>query len=444
MRPAAHLSAAIEVLAAIDERPRPAGDALKAWGLAHRFAGSGDRAAIAGIVYDALRRRASAAWIMGEETPRAVLLGTLYLARGLDVDAISHLADGSQHAMSPLTEDERARLANVKLDDAPPHVRGDYPEWLDDQFTQTFGDDRAEEGAALAFRAPLDLRVNTLKTTPEKALSALAHLNPTPARWSPTGLRIQFAAEGKQPPVTSEPMFLKGGYEIQDEGSQLAAILTGAKAGEQVLDLCAGSGGKTLALAARLDNHGQIFAYDDDSRRLAPIHDRLKRSGARNVQVRSPRRTAGGRRSESQPSNGVLADLAGRMDMVLIDAPCTGTGVWRRNPDAKWRMRPGALEIRVNEQAALLDQSVRYLKPGGRIAYVTCSVLDAENGAQIRAFLTRHPGFAATPPAEVAKALGDRGAILRAAALLGPEGTLLTPRRTETDGFFIALLRAPA
>jgi 16S rRNA (cytosine967-C5)-methyltransferase len=130
--------------------------------------------------------------------------------------------------------------------------------------------------------------------------------------------------------------------------------------------------------------------------------------------------------------------------MVLIDAPCTGTGVWRRNPDAKWRMRPGALEIRVNEQAALLDQSVRYLKPGGRIAYVTCSVLDAENGAQIRAFLTRHPGFAATPPAEVAKALGDRGAILRAAALLGPEGTLLTPRRTETDGFFIALLRAPA
>jgi 16S rRNA (cytosine967-C5)-methyltransferase len=391
MRPAAHLSAAIEVLAAIEERPRPAGDALKAWGLAHRFAGSGDRAAIAGIVYDALRRRASAAWIMGEDTPRAVLLGTLHLARGLDVDAISRLADGSQHALSPLTDSERERLTNANLEDAPPHVRGDYPEWLDVHLAQTFGDERAEEGAALASRAPLDLRVNTLKTTPEKALAVLAHLNPQPARWSPNGLRIQLTAEGKQPPVTSEPMFLKGGYEIQDEGSQLAALLTGAKAGEQVLDLCAGSGGKTLALAASMDNHGQIFAYDDDPRRLAPIHERLKRSGARNVQVRSPRGKAD-----------VLADLAGRMDLVLIDAPCTGTGVWRRNPDAKWRMRPGALEIRVNEQAALLDQAVRFLKPGGRIAYVTCSVLDAGKRRAGARLSRPPPRFAAVPPAEVA------------------------------------------
>jgi 16S rRNA (cytosine967-C5)-methyltransferase len=433
MRPAAHLSAAIEVLAAIDERPRPAGDALKAWGLAHRFAGSGDRAAIAGVVYDALRRRASSAWIMGEETPRAILLGTLHLARGLDVDAISHLADGSQHALAPLTAEERERLANAKLDDAPPHVRGDYPEWLDEQFAQTFGDERAEEGAALAFRAPLDLRVNTLKATVEKAQDVLAHLKPGPARWAPNGLRIQFTAEGKQPPVTSETLFLKGGYEIQDEGSQIAALLSGAKAGEQVLDLCAGSGGKTLAMAARMENHGQIFAFDDDPRRLAPIHDRLKRSGARNVQVRSPRGQAD-----------VLADLAGRMDLVLIDAPCTGTGVWRRSPDAKWRMRPGALEIRVREQAALFDQAVRFLKPGGRIAYVTCSVLDAENGAQVRAFLARHPGFSVRPPAEVVKSLGDRGAILRAAALVTAEGIQLTPRRTDTDGFFVALLNAPA
>jgi 16S rRNA (cytosine967-C5)-methyltransferase len=332
-----------------------------------------------------------------------------------------------------LTAEERERLANAKLDDAPPHVRGDYPEWLDEQFAQTFGDERAEEGAALAFRAPLDLRVNTLKATVEKAQDVLAHLKPEPARWAPNGLRIQFTAEGKQPPVTSEPLFLKGGYEIQDEGSQIAALLSGAKAGEQVLDLCAGSGGKTLAMAARMENHGQIFAFDDDPRRLAPIHDRLKRSGARNVQVRSPRGEAD-----------VLADLAGRMDLVLIDAPCTGTGVWRRSPDAKWRMRPGALEIRVREQAALLDQAVRFLKPGGRIAYVTCSVLDAENGAQVRGLLARHPGFSVKPPAEVVKSLGERGAILRAAALAGPEGILLTPRRTETDGFFVSVIRAPA
>jgi 16S rRNA (cytosine967-C5)-methyltransferase len=430
MTPSARLSAAIEVLEALDARARPAGDALKEWGLAHRFAGSGDRAAIAGLVYDALRRKASAAWIMGADTPRAILLGTLRLARGLDAEAIGALADGSRYAPPALTDGERVRLANSDLQNAPPHVRGDYPEWLDPHLAQTFGDERADEGAALASRAPLDLRVNTLKTTPEKALAALAHLNAAPARWSPVGLRIELSAEGKQPPVTSDPLFLKGGFEIQDEGSQLAAYLTGAKAGEQVLDLCAGSGGKTLALAARMENHGQIFAYDDDVRRLAPIHARLKRSGARNVQVRSPRGEAD-----------VLADLAGRMDLVLIDAPCTGTGVWRRNPDAKWRMRPGALEIRVREQAALLDQAVRYLRPGGRIAYVTCSVLDAENGAQARALVERAPEFAPVPAAEFVRALGDRGAILRAAALDSGEGILLTPRRTETDGFFVALLR---
>jgi 16S rRNA (cytosine967-C5)-methyltransferase len=429
MTPSARLSAAIEVLAKLDERSRPVADVLKEWGLGHRFAGSGDRAAISGLVYDALRRRASAAWIMGAETPRAVLLGTLRLARGLDAGAIAALADGTRFAPPPLTEEERARLATADLDDAPPHVRGDYPEWLNPHLAETFGEERAEEGAALALRAPLDLRVNALKATPEKALAALEHLHATPARWSPFGMRIQLAAEGKQPPVTSEPSFLKGWFEVQDEGSQLAALLAGAAPGMQVLDLCAGSGGKTLALASAMENRGQIFAYDDDPRRLAPIHDRLKRAGARNIQVRSPRGNAD-----------VLADLAGRMDLVLVDAPCTGTGVWRRHPDAKWRIRPGALEIRVKEQAALLDQAARFVKPAGRLAYVTCSVLDAENRAQVRSFLGRTPGFASVPPAEFCRAIGDRGAILRTAARESPEGLLLTPRRTETDGFFVSLV----
>jgi 16S rRNA (cytosine967-C5)-methyltransferase len=433
MRPPAHLSAAIEVLSAIEARPRPAGDALREWGLAHRFAGSGDRATIAGYVYDALRRRGSSSWIMGEGTPRAILIGTLKLARGMSADAIARLFDGSQHAPEPLTDEERTRLNEVKLDGAPDHVRGDYPEWLDGRLAETFGDARAEEGAALASRAPLDLRVNTLEIDRDAAREELSHLNPSDTRWSPRGLRIQLTAEGRQPPATSEPLFQKGGFEVQDEGSQLAALLSGAKPGEQVLDLCAGSGGKTLALAAQMENRGQIFAYDDDLRRLAPIHDRIKRSGAHNIQVRSPRGKAD-----------VLIDLAGHMDLVLVDAPCTGTGVWRRNPDAKWRMRPGALEIRVKEQAALLDQAGRFLKPGGRIAYVTCSILDAENGAQVRAFLARHPNFAVIPAAEVAQAAGERGAILRAAALTSAEGILLTPRRTDTDGFFVSILRAPA
>jgi 16S rRNA (cytosine967-C5)-methyltransferase len=433
MTPSARISAAIEVLATLEARPRPVADVLKEWGLAHRFAGSGDRAAIAGLVYDVLRRRASAAWIMGADTPRAILLGALRLARNLDADAIAALADGSRFAPAPLTGEERTRLAATNLDAAPPHVRGDYPEWLDPHLAATFGDGRAEEGAALAVRAPLDLRVNALKTTPDKALAALAHLAAAPARWSPFGLRIPLPAEGKQPPVTSEPSFQKGWFEVQDEGSQLAALLSGAAPGMQVLDLCAGSGGKTLALAGAMQNRGQLFAYDDDPRRLAPIHDRVKRSGARTIQVRSPRGT-----------KDVLEDLAGRMDLVLVDAPCTGTGVWRRHPDAKWRMRPGALDIRVKEQAALLDQAARFVKPGGRIAYVTCSVLDAENGAQVRAFLGRMPDFAAVPAAEFCRAIGDRGAILRAAALESGEGLLLTPRRTETDGFFVSVLRQSA
>jgi 16S rRNA (cytosine967-C5)-methyltransferase len=196
-----------------------------------------------------------------------------------------------------------------------------------------------------------------------------------------------------------------------------------------VLDLCAGSGGKTLALAAMMANRGQLFAHDEDPRRLAAIHDRLKRAGVRNVQVRSPRGEAD-----------VLADLVGKMDRVLIDAPCTGTGVWRRHPDAKWRMRPGALEIRVKEQTALIDQATRFVKPGGKIAYVTCSLLNAENGTQVRAFLARTPGWTLVPVAEVALALGERGEALRAAALTTAEGMLFTPRRTETDGFYISLL----
>src|SRR5471030_2900150 len=379
MTPAARLTSAIEVFGIIESERRPANDALKSWGLAHRFAGSGDRAGIAGLVYDALRRRASAARIMGNDTPRAVLLGMLKRERGLDADAIARLADGAGYAPAALTEDERARLSSVGLDGAPPHVIGDYPEWLDAQFTRAFGEERAEEGAALASRAPLDLRVNTLKGEREAAAEELSDLSPEPTRWSPNGLRIKLGADAKSPAIHAEHAFIKGLIEIQDEGSQLAALLAGAKPGEQVVDLCAGGGGKTLALAAAMENKGQIFATDDDKRRLAQIHARLERAGARNVQVRTPR-----------SSGDALADLAGRMDLVLIDAPCTGIGTWRRNPDAKWRLRPGAIEQRCKEQIAVLDQAVGLVKPGGRIAYVTCSVFAEENGDQVRAFLARH------------------------------------------------------
>jgi 16S rRNA (cytosine967-C5)-methyltransferase len=429
MTPAARLTAAIEALADIEARRRPAADALKDWGLAHRFAGSGDRAAIAGLVYDALRRKASAAYLMGEDTPRAVLLGMLRLERGHGLAAIEKLADGGRFAPEPLTEGEQARLRDGTLADAPPHVAGDYPEWLDPYLARVFGDERAEEGAALARRAPIDLRVNTIKANRDKTAEALKHLNVAPSRWSPVGLRITVAADSKNLAIHSEPAFLAGLIEVQDEGSQLAALLSGAKPGEQVIDLCAGAGGKTLALAALMKKKGQIYATDLDKRRLAPIHKRLERAGARNVQVHTP-----------TGKEDLLADRHGTADLVLIDAPCTGTGTWRRNPDAKWRVRPGALEVRNQEQAAALDRAAPLVKPGGRIAYVTCSLLAEENGDQVRAFLARHPGFAIATPAELLAPLGERALIFRQAVLMTDEGLQMTPRRTDTDGFFVSLM----
>ena len=433
MTPSARLSAAIEVFAEIEARRRPATDALKDWGLSHRFAGSGDRAAIAGLVYDALRRKSSAAWLMGETSPRATLLGMLRRERGLDAEAIAALCNGSRYAPSPLTQEETAALATGALTRAPAYVEGDYPEWLDSHLQRVFGDERAAEGAALASRAPLDLRINTLAGQRDQALAKLQHLNAAPTRWSPIGLRLRLAAEAKSPAIHAEPIFLKGQIEIQDEGSQLAALLADAKPGEQVVDLCAGAGGKTLALAAAMENRGQIYATDLDKRRLAPIHARLERAGARNVQVRTPT----GRGACSN----VLADLAGRADLVMIDTPCTGTGAWRRNPDAKWRIRPGALAERVKEQQAVLERAAILAKPGGRVAYVTCSVLAEENNDQVGAFLTRHPDFSVEKPADVMKVLGERAYLFARAALISDEGLLMTPRRTDTDGFFVTVLR---
>jgi 16S rRNA (cytosine967-C5)-methyltransferase len=429
MTPGARLSAAIEVIADIEARRRPAVDALKDWGLVHRFAGSADRAAIAGLVYDALRRRASSAYIMGDQRPRAVLLGMLLLERKLDCEAIAARADGGRFAPTPLSAEERARLGAADLSGAPPWVAGDYPQWLDPYLARVFGEERIAECVALATRAPLDLRVNALKAERETACDALAHLHPAPTRWSPVGLRIALDADAKNPAIHAEPAFIKGIVEVQDEGSQLAALLCGAKAGQQVIDLCAGAGGKTLAVAAMMENRGQIYATDSDKRRLAPIHERIERAGVHNVQIRTPR-----------AQENLLVDLEGRADLVLIDAPCTGIGTWRRNPDAKWRVRPGALALRVEEQAELLDRAATLVKPGGRIAYVTCSLIAEENGDQVRGFLGRRRDFAIVPPAEVTSALEERGHVFRHAALVSEEGVLMTPHRTDTDGFYLAVL----
>jgi len=431
MTPAARLSAAIEVMETIDAKRVPAAQALKEWGTLHRFAGSGDRAAIAGLVWDVLRRRASSAWIMDHDSPRARVLGMLRLERGLDIAAISALCDGSRFAPAPLTDVERAALALRSLADAPAPVAGDYPEWLDAHLSHVFGDDRVAEAAAMASRAPLDLRVNTLKAKRANLVGPLFHLGATPTPWSPLGLRIPLAAEARNVGIHAEEAFIKGLVEVQDEGSQLAALFSAAKPGEQVIDLCAGAGGKTLALAAMMQGRGRLIATDNDKRQLAPIHPRLARAGVRNVEVRTPRRD----------DDDLLADIRASADLVLIDAPCSGTGTWRRNPDAKWRMRPGALEIRLKEQVEVFDRAAALVKPGGRIAYITCSVLAPENGAQVRAFVARHKAFSVIPPAETAAVLDDRADDFAKAALEMPEGWLLTPRRTATDGFFVSILR---
>jgi 16S rRNA (cytosine967-C5)-methyltransferase len=429
--PAARVSAAIEVIADIDARRRPAADALKDWGLTHRFAGSSDRAAIAGLAYDTLRRKASSVWLMGEATPRGCVIGMLARERGLGVTEIEALCSGERFAPAPLTDAERTALTTKTLADASAPARGDYPDWLDPHFARVFGDDRAAEGEALASRAPLDLRVNTLKAEREEAIGKLAHLKVEPTRWSPIGLRIRLGADAKNPAIHAEPAFRKGLVEIQDEGSQLAALFSGAKHGEQIVDLAAGAGGKTLALSAAMENRGQIFATDIDKRQLAPIHERITRAGARNIQVRTPR-----------GETDVLGDVHGRIDLALIDAPCTGTGAWRRNPDAKWRVRPGALAERVKQQGELLDRAAALVKAGGRIAYITCSVLAEENGDQIRGFLSRNGQFAVVPPRDVATAaLGEQATSFCDAALVTAEGLLLTPRRTDTDGFYVAVMR---
>jgi len=433
MTPAARLSAAIELIDTIDAQRVPAAKALKDWGTAHRYAGSGDRSAIAGLLWDVLRRRASSAWIMNDDGPRARLLGMLRLERKLDVEAIAALCDGGRFAPAPLSDAERDALTSRSLDLAPAPVAGDYPEWLDPYLAEMFGEERVAEAAAMASRAPLDLRVNTLKAKREKVLGQLAHLGVKETPWSPVGLRIALSADARNPGIHAEESFIKGAVEVQDEGSQLAALLTAAKPGEQVIDLCAGAGGKTLALAAMMDGKGRLIATDSDKRQLAPIHERLSRAGVHNADIRAPK-------GEGE----TLADIRASADLVVIDAPCTGTGTWRRNPGAKWRMRPGALEIRLKEQVEVLDRAVPLVKPGGRIAYITCSVLPPENGAQVKAFLARHPEFAILPPAQTVTALWDKADAFADAALASPEGWLMTPRRTGTDGFFVSVLKRRA
>ena len=433
MRDGGRIEAAIAVLADLETHHRPVSEALKDWGVKHRFAGSGDRAAIGNLVYDALRRRSSFAHIVGDQSARAAVLAAYAIGWGKGVEGLAAaLAD--PHAPEPLSDDEAAKLAAADLSDAPEHIAADLPEWLLPSLTRVFGIRIAEEGRALPERAPVDLRVNTLKGDRDKALKQLADLHVSAAALSPVGIRVAVGyGPSRAPHVESEPAYLKGLVEIQDEGSQIAALVAAPQGLSQVLDLCAGAGGKALALAALMGGKGQIYAYDSEKRRMHDLYDRTARAGARNIQPRSP------------GSRDVLGDLAGKMDLVLVDAPCSGTGTWRRRPDAKWRLTEAYLDTRMAEQDAVLDDAARFVKlGGGRLVYITCSVLAEENEDRIEAFMHRHAGFALVDPLEkLAKSDATTAEKLRPFVKtderLGPV-LRLTPATAGTDGFFVAVM----
>lgn len=424
MRLGGRIQAAIEVLQDIEARGRPVSLALKEWGNSHRFAGSGDRNAIGNLVYDVMRKRSSTGYIYGPDAA-GLVFGTLIRGWGMSLEQIKEaLTDDKFAPEIPVEQIEAA--AKVDLAFMPSEIEADVPAWASDLLEEAFGEEWVDEAKAMAERPPLDMRVNTLKSTREKVLKQLTKQNAKPSKIARQGMRIAGSGgASRMPNVTAEPAFQKGYFEIQDEGSQIVSELVFAKGGEQVFDLCAGAGGKTLALAATMENKGQVHAYDSDKQRLAPIFDRLKRAGTRNVQVHG--------------ADENLTHLHDTFDRVVVDAPCTGSGTWRRHPDAKWKLTQEQLEKRVEEQAAILDTARQFVKPGGYLCYITCSIFQDENEGQIYAFGDRHEDFDLLGAGEVWEELFGTDAPK-------PWTTdfncvTLTPRSTGTDGFFFAVLQ---
>ncbi len=389
MTPAARVQAAIEILDTVIEAARgegaPADRIVADWARAHRYAGSKDRRAIRELVYDAIRACGP--------VPASGRAAMLALAQ--EQPAIAALFDGSQYGPAQPAEGE------------PVAERGVAPAWLAQELAQS--GIAPDEAAALMDRAPLDLRVNTLKAD----RSTIALPEPGEPLEAPQGLRFPAGTM-----VEQWPAFRDGLVEIQDHGSQLACSAIAVRPGETVVDLCAGAGGKTLALAAAMQNTGTLLACDTDKRRLGNLPPRAARAGAGMVEtlLLDP-----GRETEA------LERWQGGADAVLIDAPCSGTGTWRRKPEAKWRLTPERLARFGEVQDRLLDIASLLVKPGGRLVFITCSLLDAEGADRIEAFLARHAGWRAEAPE------------LPLGRTHGP-GMRLSPARDGTDGFFVARL----
>lgn len=362
MTPAARVAAAIGVLEEWRGGGVPLDRVLASWGRSNRYAGSGDRRAIADLVYDACRCWRSAAWAAGmPEGPRAALIGLCRLD-GLDPDS---LFTGERHAPPRLGAEERSPRV---LDEAPEAVHLDIADWM----LPRLGHVPREALLLMRERAPLDLRVNTLRSTREDAIARLAEdgIAAVPAPLSPTAIRVTDGARR----VAGSRAYADGVVEVMDAASQAVADLCNAQPGETVIDWCAGAGGKTLALAASMQNRGRLIAHDADPRRLAQLTPRARRAGA-------------------------LVEIAdGAMplaDVVLVDAPCSGSGTWRRNPETKWRLTEEDLAAFAARQQAILNAAAAHVRPDGRLVYATCSLFTEENGAVIASFLSERPEFAA-------------------------------------------------
>ena len=426
MRLGGRIAAAVEVLDDMDKRHRPASEALKDWGLSHRFAGSGDRAAIGNLVYDALRKKLSLGWRMASDGHEHLIFAVLLDGWAETPASLAAKLEGDKFAPALPEAGALERFAAADLGAAPPHVQTDMPEWAAARLAPFFLEHLASEGQALSARPPVDLRVNRLLSSRDKVLDELPkNIGAAASKYSPDGIRIPAGpGDYRQPNVQVEPAFQKGWFEVQDEGSQLAAQMAGVSSSESVLDYCAGGGGKTLELASLMGNKGQIHATDSDKSRLAPIFERLKRAETRNVQV--------------HPANADLSALEGKMNCVLVDAPCTGAGTWRRRPDAKWRLSEAQLAQRCNEQAAILEAAKKYVKPGGRLVYVTCSLFQEENAAQVERFQAANPAFVFSDhSSRLATLIPGLGAD---ETYLSSQGVTLTPGLTGTDGFFVSVM----
>jgi 16S rRNA (cytosine967-C5)-methyltransferase len=429
LTPGAQVAAAIDVLAGIDTGERPADDVAADYFRRRRYIGAKDRAHIAGHVYAVLRHRASLDWWIGKHPveigPRSRVLAALVLIEGWQSDAIAAGCDGDRFRPAPLSRAEERLLSalarrTLHHPEMPRAAANDLPEWIEPYLDRVFGKGLEREMAALNAAAPTNLRVNLLKADPAAARRALAAegVSAEPTPWSPIGLRL-----AARVPLSSLTVFKEGLVEVQDEGSQIAALLADARPGMRVVDFCAGAGGKTLALAAGMGNRGKLVACDVSARRLERAVRRLRRAGINNAERRL---------LTSERDKWVKRHTRG-FDRVFVDVPCLGTGTWRRNPDAKWRMRPEDLAELVIRQQQILRGAARLVRPGGRLVYATCSLLHEEDEAQAEAFLAAEPEFSVVPAARAwAETIGGTSP--------GGERYLrLTPARHGTDGFFVAI-----